>query len=195
MIPLGQAAWAQAQPGAGRVAHDEASRRANPGRGGGSGPSRSKVRFTPRSVSALPDTVINTGGTVRARALIARNGVLMLDGAGVATWGTRSLVLRGRFDPHAVRASEMSGRSLVFRGRLDLASAPPSLIWSVQERASSLVRPAVYEVFGTDSVARQIEYGFAGTVGPLPPFPHQVQKTGVAVPPCFAGSREGGPCN
>ena len=48
--------------------------------------------------------------------------------------------------------------------------------------------------FGTDSVAEQIEYGFAGDVGVLPPIDHRLQGVGISVPKCFNESREGESC-
>jgi hypothetical protein len=49
-------------------------------------------------------------------------------------------------------------------------------------------------VFGTDSVAQQVEYGFAGDVGTLPPIDHRLQGVGISVPDCFNESREGEGC-
>ncbi|HTQ16028.1 hypothetical protein, partial [Mycobacterium sp.] len=48
--------------------------------------------------------------------------------------------------------------------------------------------------FGTDSVVEQIEYGFAGDVGTLPPIDHRLQGVGISVPHCFNDSREGEAC-
>jgi len=48
--------------------------------------------------------------------------------------------------------------------------------------------------FGTDSVAEQIEYGFAGDVGNLPPMDHRLTGVGISVPKCFNESREGEDC-
>jgi hypothetical protein len=48
--------------------------------------------------------------------------------------------------------------------------------------------------FGTDSVAEQIEFGFAGDVGVLPPIDHRLQGVGISVPKCFNESREGDAC-
>ena len=46
-----------------------------------------------------------------------------------------------------------------------------------------------------DSVAQQIEYGFAGDVGTLPPIDHRLQGVGISVPKCFNESREGESCS
>ncbi len=48
--------------------------------------------------------------------------------------------------------------------------------------------------FGTDSVAEQIEFGFVGDVGVLPPIDHRLQGVGISVPKCFNESREGESC-
>jgi hypothetical protein len=50
------------------------------------------------------------------------------------------------------------------------------------------------DIFGTDSVAQQVEYGFAGDVGTLPPIDHRLQGVGIRVPSCFNESREGEEC-
>jgi hypothetical protein len=51
------------------------------------------------------------------------------------------------------------------------------------------------DIFGTDSVAQQVEYGFAGDVGALPPIDHRLQGVGIRVPSCFNESREGEECS
>jgi hypothetical protein len=43
-------------------------------------------------------------------------------------------------------------------------------------------------------VAEQIEFGFAGDVGVLPPIDHRLQGVGISVPKCFNESREGDSC-
>ena len=46
----------------------------------------------------------------------------------------------------------------------------------------------------TDSVAKQIDYGFAGDVGTTPPMDHRIDETGISTPDCFDESREGQAC-
>jgi hypothetical protein len=60
--------------------------------------------------------------------------------------------------------------------------------------ASSQASSDAANIFGTDSVAEQIEYGFAGDVGSLPPIDHRLQGVGISVPGCFNESREGESC-
>jgi hypothetical protein len=65
---------------------------------------------------------------------------------------------------------------------------------SAAASASSAVANQAVGTFGTDSVAEQIEFGFAGDVGVLPPMDHRLQGVGISVPKCFNESREGEGC-
>jgi hypothetical protein len=64
--------------------------------------------------------------------------------------------------------------------------------------ASQAVTAAIVEeankTFGTDSVAEDVEYGFAGEVGTTPPMDHRIDESGISVPRCVQESREGLPC-
>ena len=64
--------------------------------------------------------------------------------------------------------------------------------------ASQAVTAAIVEeankTFGTDSVAEDVEYGFAGEVGTTPPMDHRIDESGISVPRCVQESREGVPC-
>jgi hypothetical protein len=65
---------------------------------------------------------------------------------------------------------------------------------SAQASATAAAANEAANTFGTDSVAEQIEYGFAGDVGVLPPIDHRLQGVGISVPKCFNESREGEGC-
>ncbi|HEY6965916.1 MAG TPA: hypothetical protein VI229_00480 [Burkholderiales bacterium] len=69
-----------------------------------------------------------------------------------------------------------------------------SVISSAQASATAAAAKEAANTFGTDSVAQQIEYGFAGDVGVLPPIDHRLQGVGISVPKCFNESREGEAC-
>ena len=60
--------------------------------------------------------------------------------------------------------------------------------------AAAVAAQEAANTFGTDSVAEQIEYGFAGDVGNLPPMDHRLFGVGISVPKCFNESREGEDC-
>ena len=53
---------------------------------------------------------------------------------------------------------------------------------------------ALKDAQSTDSVAKQIDYGFAGDVGTTPPMDHRIDETGISTPACFEESREGSAC-
>ena len=53
---------------------------------------------------------------------------------------------------------------------------------------------ALKDAQSTDSVAKQIDYGFAGDVGTTPPMDHRIDETGISTPDCFEESREGAAC-
>jgi hypothetical protein len=59
---------------------------------------------------------------------------------------------------------------------------------------AEIAKAALQESQDTDSVAKQIQYGFAGDVGTTPPMNHQIDDTGISVPVCFNESRDGQTC-
>jgi hypothetical protein len=59
---------------------------------------------------------------------------------------------------------------------------------------AQIARAALLEAQDTDSVQKQINYGFAGDVGTTPPMDHRIDETGISVPKCFNDSREGQTC-
>jgi hypothetical protein len=59
---------------------------------------------------------------------------------------------------------------------------------------AQIARAALLEAQDTDSVQKQIAYGFAGDVGTTPPMDHRIDETGISVPVCFNDSREGQTC-
>jgi len=75
------------------------------------------------------------------------------------------------------------------------ALAIEATIGAAQAAATAAAAEEAAKTFGTDSVAEQIEFGFAGDVGTLPPMDHRLQGVGISVPPCFNESREGESCS
>ncbi|HKX38808.1 MAG TPA: hypothetical protein VJN20_09150, partial [Burkholderiales bacterium] len=65
---------------------------------------------------------------------------------------------------------------------------------AAQGSAAAATVQEANETFGTDSVAEQVEYGFAGDVGTTPPMDHRLEETGISVPACLEESREGAAC-
>ena len=60
-----------------------------------------------------------------------------------------------------------------------------AIVSSVQATAAAAVAEASKVGFDTDSVAQQINYGFAGDVGVSPPMNHTIDETGVSGPEGF----------
>jgi len=59
---------------------------------------------------------------------------------------------------------------------------------------ADISRAALLASQDTDSVQKQIAYGFVGDVGTTPPMDHRIDETGISVPKCFNDSREGQTC-
>ena len=75
-----------------------------------------------------------------------------------------------------------------------LQTTVTTIVSSAQAAATAAAAGEAANTFGTDSVAEQVEYGFAGDVGVLPPMDHRLEGTGISVPKCFNESREGVDC-
>jgi hypothetical protein len=65
---------------------------------------------------------------------------------------------------------------------------------TAQSAIAAAVAGEAANTFGTDSVAEQIEFGFAGDVSTAPPMAHRLAGTGIGTPECFVESREGEEC-
>ena len=69
-----------------------------------------------------------------------------------------------------------------------------SVTASIGSTVSQIAAQALKDALDTDSVAKQIDYGFAGDVGTTPPMDHRIDETGISTPECFEESREGNAC-
>ncbi|MFN2646802.1 MAG: beta strand repeat-containing protein [Burkholderiales bacterium] len=65
---------------------------------------------------------------------------------------------------------------------------------SIGASVTQIAAQALKDAQSRDSVAKQIDYGFAGDVGTTPPMDHRIDETGISTPECFDESREGQPC-
>jgi filamentous hemagglutinin family protein len=66
---------------------------------------------------------------------------------------------------------------------------------SIGASVTQIAAQALKDAQSTDSVAKQIDYGFAGDVGTTPPMDHRIDETGISTPQCFEESRENQPCS
>jgi filamentous hemagglutinin family protein len=69
-----------------------------------------------------------------------------------------------------------------------------TIIGSIGGTVTQIANQALQDALDTDSVQKQIDYGFAGDVGTTPPMDHRIDETGISTPECFEESREGEPC-
>jgi hypothetical protein len=98
----------------------------------------------------------------------------------------------------SISATDPGFSAGVFAGPTWVASSSSTRAAAAASTAAATAAAAAADeaanTFGTDSVAEQIEYGFAGDVGTLPPIDHRLQGVGISVPRCFNESREGESC-
>jgi hypothetical protein len=64
----------------------------------------------------------------------------------------------------------------------------------VSEQIGAIIVEEANKTFGTDSVAEDVEYGFAGEIGTTPPMDHRIDEAGITLPRCVEEAREGLPC-
>jgi hypothetical protein len=69
-----------------------------------------------------------------------------------------------------------------------------AVIGNVSEQIGAIIVEEANKTFGTDSVAEDVEYGFAGEIGATPPMDHRIDETGISLPSCVQEAREGEPC-
>jgi hypothetical protein len=69
-----------------------------------------------------------------------------------------------------------------------------TIVGSIGATVSQIAAQALKDAQSTDSVAKQIDYGFAGDVGTTPPMDHRIDETGISTPDCLEESREARPC-
>ena len=67
-------------------------------------------------------------------------------------------------------------------------------ISAAQQAAAQAAQDEAKKSFGTDSVARQIDFGFVGDVGTSPPMDHRIIGNGISTPTWFEDSRENQAC-
>jgi hypothetical protein len=69
-----------------------------------------------------------------------------------------------------------------------------AVIGNVSEQVGAIVAEEANKTFGTDSVAEDVEFGFAGEIGATPPMDHRIDEAGISLPRCVTEAREGMPC-
>jgi hypothetical protein len=123
------------------------------------------------------------------------SGQLQISGA-ATIW---NLQAGSTANPFALAQSDIGRITISVGGATQIASlADVTIGQTISAAQASSVAAAADEAaktFGTDSVAQQVEFGFAGDVGNLPPMDHRLQGVGISIPKCFNESREGDACD
>jgi hypothetical protein len=173
--------------------------------------------FTPASINAGAGTVtlnagaINGGGPLGASSLtlgsnsnvatvtfqptLAGKNVLLTGSA--TSWTFCDFNGCGTSMTPPVFSKTSTGPVDIFFNGVNLgssASTVSNVTGSIGATVSQIASQALQEALDTDSVQKQIDYGFAGDVGTTPPMDHRIDETGISTPECFEQSREGEPC-
>ncbi|MGH8726048.1 MAG: hypothetical protein ACREU1_14425, partial [Burkholderiales bacterium] len=69
-----------------------------------------------------------------------------------------------------------------------------NVIGDISAQVGAIIVEEANKTFGTDSVAEDVEFGFAGEIGATPPMDHRIDESGISLPGCVPESREGVPC-
>ena len=146
----------------------------------------------PASCAAVnPGTCANLNSNVDITSLsVSVGGTLLLTG-NASSWN-----LTGAPQPVSFGASNPNA-NVFFNGACVGGPACGTVITitgSIGATVSQIATQALQEALDTDSVQKQIDYGFAGDVGTTPPMDHRIDDTGISTPQCFEQSREGEAC-
>jgi hypothetical protein len=143
--------------------------------------------------SALLTSATDVGGGGNSLHIEFGTGSVVLTG-GAAAWNlSGTSVPQPTFTPN----SQNTGANVFYNS--GCISGPAcagvfSVTASIGASVAQIAAQALKDAQSTDSVAKQIDYGFAGDVGTTPPMDHRIDETGISTPPCFEESREGTAC-
>jgi hypothetical protein len=154
---------------------------------------------------------INNANTT-SPAFVSTTGDVTFQGALIGTSGTPMAFL---VTPNALTMTQLvtafysgpaipgtvvfpAGSSITFNGAVIAQSIIQQQATAAASQASSSIAAVIVEeankTFGTDSVAEDVEYGFAGEIGATPPMDHRIDESGISLPRCVQEAREGVPC-
>jgi filamentous hemagglutinin family protein len=164
-------------------------------------------------------TLTSTGGSTifyhaagSAPISVSTTNAVAFDGALLGTAGspivflvtpsvlTMSDQVTGFFNGPSIPGSVIfpEGSSITYNGAVIAQSILQQQASNAASNASQSIASAITEeankTFGTDSVAEDVEYGFAGEIGATPPMDHRIDESGISLPRCVEEAREGVPC-
>jgi len=135
------------------------------------------------------------GSNTNVSALDVNMPNIALDLTGTALqWALTGVPVTGP-NPITVGGSNVT---VTYNGATAVASVAQKQAANAASTVSSTVSAVIVDeankTFGTDSVAEDVEYGFAGEIGATPPMDHRIDESGISLPRCVPESREGVPC-
>jgi len=172
--------------------------------------------LTPGTINAGGGTVNITAGGITTAGSIAGGTANLSSGSQVGgggtslaiTFGAGNVVLAGSASgwnfsgpsvpqPTFNPTGQSTGTNVFYNN--GCVSGPAcagvfSVTASIGSSVAQIAAQALKDAQSTDSVAKQIDYGFAGDVGTTPPMDHRIDETGISTPDCFEESREGAAC-
>jgi acrosin len=148
------------------------------------------------SGTSTQQNVLSSGGNVTGLNVDFPNQVVLLTGSATAIWDLTGppVVGSGPSPIFQIGAASISLRfnSVLLNGLAIAAIQQSGSV--IGATLAEIARAALLEAQDTDSVQKQMAYGFSGDVGTTPPMDHRIDETGISVPVCFNGSREGQTC-
>jgi filamentous hemagglutinin family protein len=172
--------------------------------------------LTPGTIT-VPGAVTLTAGTLSAGGPISANSGTFGSNSNVATlnltttFAGKSVLLTGSATSWTLCDAAGCGSTMVppafsktstdpvdiFFNGVNLGSSATvvsTITGSIGSTVAQIASQALQDALDTDSVQKQIDYGFAGDVGTTPPMDHRIDQTGISTPHCLEESREGEPC-
>ena len=166
------------------------------------------VRMTSTGGGEVTVNGANTGSP----AQVSTSGNVTFHGANIGTAGSPLAFL---VTPNALTLTQQAtaffsgpsipgsvvfpaGSSITYNNALIAASFIQQQAANAASQVGSSITAVIVEeankTFGTDSVAEDVEYGFAGEIGATPPMDHRIGDSGISVPRCLEEARESLPC-
>jgi fibronectin-binding autotransporter adhesin len=145
----------------------------------------------------------NLTGTLSSGGATSLNSVVDITGLNVSVSGTLTMTgtaaswnLTGAPQPSLFQTTNADA-NVYFNGACiggPACGVVIAIVGSIGSSVSQIAAQALKDAQTTDSVAKQIDYGFAGDVGTTPPMDHRIDETGISTPECFEESRENQAC-
>jgi hypothetical protein len=164
--------------------------------------------ITPGTIDVASAKVTLTGGSIQAGSITGGSATFS-SGADVTNltldFQNKPILLSGAASnwtlfgttPQPSFSVTNSATNVFYNGAAisgNVVNATQQSAGAIGSTVNQIATQALQDALDTDSVQKQIDYGFAGDVGTTPPMDHRIDETGISTPECFDQSREGEPC-